>query len=70
MPNIVKKVIEWDRRRKFGHKFEDFVLLLVASMVLTLVVTYVSKEINYMQIFITVFVCATLWNRKNPDDTY
>ena len=65
---IIKKIIEWDKHRKFGHKFSDFILLLCVGAIINILITAITQDINELYVFITAMICVLLWSRKAPDD--
>lgn len=65
---MIKKIVEWDKKRKFGHKFEDFILIFCVYVVINLLVFFALKEINLYVTSITAVVSVLLWSRNPPCD--
>lgn len=65
--NIIHKIIEWDKKRKFGSRFFDFILLLCIYLAINMTIMCVTKRINIPIIVITIFLYEILVNRSLPD---
>lgn len=64
---MIRKIIEWDKKRKFGHKFEDFILITGVNLAINLLIVYVSQEINLKVAVATTLISVWLFNRENPE---
>lgn len=64
---MIRKIIEWDKKRKFGHKFKDFILITGANVAINLFIFFVSQEINLKVAVATSVISVWLFNRKNPE---
>ena len=65
---MIHKIIEWDKRRKFGHKNGDFIFLLCCVLIINLIVFFVTHKINILVLVLSTVVYVILVNRDTPDD--
>lgn len=63
---MIRKIIEWDKKRKFGHKFWDFILILCLYVVINLFAFIAAGELNLYLLGATAILSVWLWNRKPP----
>lgn len=58
---------DWDRQRKFGCEFGDFLFLLVVMFVVGFVcIVVVDTLASYVFFGVVVAVCECLMNRSTP----
>lgn len=67
---MIKKIIEWDKRRKFGHRFGDFVFLICSVAIINAIVAYVTDKINIPLLVLSMAIYLILVNRDRPDDMF
>lgn len=68
MVSFMRKLIEWDRRRRFGHTFEDFLLLLFLSATASvLAFCFLIGISRWAVIFVALIAYLVLVNRRGPD---
>lgn len=65
---MIHKIIEWDKRRKFGHRFGDFIFLLFCVVIINVIVVCVTQKINIWVLVLSMGVYEILVNRDRPDD--
>lgn len=65
---MINKIIEWDKRRKFGHRFGDFIFLLFCVVIINVIVVCVTQKINIWVLVLSMGVYEILVNRDRPDD--
>lgn len=65
---MIHKLIEWDKRRKFGHRFADFIFLLCFGILINVIVVCVTHKINILVLVLSIVVYEILVNRDSPDD--
>lgn len=64
---ILHKIIEWDKQRKFGHTFGDFLFMLLFTMILNVVVCLIANRIVMPVLIISTIIYVIIVNRKSPD---
>lgn len=64
---VIHKIMEWDKKRKFGCRFGDFILLLCCVIIINLIAVYITHKINVVLMILSVAVYAVLVNRSSPE---
>ncbi len=67
---MIHKIIEWDKRRKFGHRFSDFVLLYCVYSILlycvyfivNITVFYITGKLNILVMILSTIIFELLIN--------
>lgn len=67
---MIHKIIEWDKRRKFGHRFGDFIFLLFCVFIINTIVFCITQKINIFVLVLSMVVYEILVSRDTPDDMY
>lgn len=63
---MFRKIIEWDKKRKFGHKFEDFIIIFWTCITINIFAYFTLKEFNLYIAGVTSIISVLLWNRRAP----
>lgn len=67
---MIKKIIEWDRNRKFGHTFGDFLLtLLGAGIIGIMIYEVVGFNITGIILLVPVSILTVLISNREPPYT-
>lgn len=62
---MIHKIIKWDKKRKFGCRFGDFILLLCCVIIINLIAVYITHKINAVIMILSVVVYVILVNRNS-----
>lgn len=64
---FIRKIIEWDKKRKFGHAFQDYIVILFTYAFVNTLMFFISGKINFVLIIVTATISVLLWNRTPPE---
>lgn len=65
---MVKRFLAWDKQRKFGCEFGDFILLGILTLIInTICLLRTNSPWKWMVVFLTTIICVGLCNRRIPD---
>lgn len=69
---MIKKLYDkfrtWDKERKFGHTFGDFLILGSGTLIIgSLIMLRVKAPLSYILIVGLMFVNTALVNRQSPE---
>lgn len=68
MKNLWTHFRTWDKGRKFGCEFKDFLILLFMYAVLTVIfMLYIGGSMGIGFTFVTAFLFTGLCNRRPPE---
>lgn len=67
---MIHKIIEWDKRRKFGHRFGDFIFLLFCVVLINTIMFCVTHKINILVLILSLVIFEILVRRDAPDDIH
>lgn len=69
MLDLINRLIEWDRGRKFGCEFTDFLMILLVVLIVNMLPIIFSWNLNNRMLlgFTTIIFGIWLSNRRPPE---
>lgn len=66
---LIRKLIEWDKGRKFGCEFKDFLIMLILVFIVNTLPILFSWGLDARMLlaFISVIVHTLVVNRRSPE---